>query len=100
MSQRFKGLGIRLLLCLAALACWTGSWEQLRRVQGFSDPSSCWLQTQLFNFWCSCKVVDSESYNLYFLGFWASGSLAVLKSARGSHVVGDFPTSCHDSGAE
>ena len=25
-----------------------------------------------FNFCASYKVVDSESFNLYFLGFWAS----------------------------
>ena len=31
-----------------------------------------WLLTQLFNFWGSYKVVDSESFNFYVLGFWAS----------------------------
>ena len=30
---------------------------------------SYWLLTQLFNFWGSYKVVDSESFNFYFLGF-------------------------------
>ena len=25
-----------------------------------------------FNFWGAYKVVDSESFNFYFLGFWAS----------------------------
>ena len=31
-----------------------------------------WLKTQLFNFWASFQVVYSESFNFYFLGFWAS----------------------------
>ena len=31
-----------------------------------------WLETQLFNFLGSYKVVDSESFNFYSLGFWAS----------------------------
>ena len=31
-----------------------------------------WFKTQLFNFWASYKVVYSESFNFYFLGFWAS----------------------------
>eukprot|EP00439_Symbiodinium_sp_Y106_P068888 s2_g11.t1 len=33
------------------------------------------------------RVVDSESYNLYFLGFWASGSLAVTR-ARNAEFEG------------
>ena len=36
--------------------------------------SAYWLLTQLFNFWGSYKVVDSEGFNFYFLGFWASES--------------------------
>ena len=31
-----------------------------------------WLKTQLFNFWASYTVVYSESFNFYFMGFWAS----------------------------
>ena len=31
-----------------------------------------WLLTQLFSFRGSYKVVDSESFNFYVLGFWAS----------------------------
>ena len=38
------------------------------RVEG----ETYWLYSQLFNFWGSYKVVDSESFNCYFLGFWAS----------------------------
>ena len=38
------------------------------RVQGLTY----WLKTQLFNFWASYKVVYSESFNFYLLGFWAS----------------------------
>ena len=37
-----------------------------------------WLKTPLFNLWASCKVVYSESFNCYFLGFWASKILTVL----------------------
>ena len=33
---------------------------------------SYWPKSQLFNFWASYKVVYSESFNFYFLGFWAS----------------------------
>ena len=33
---------------------------------------SYWLQTKLFNFWGSYKVVDSESFTFYSLGCWAS----------------------------
>ena len=36
------------------------------------DPLAYWLLTQLFNFWGSYKVVDSESFNFYYFGFWAS----------------------------
>ena len=39
---------------------------------GSGTHLTCWLLTQLFNFWGSYKVVDSESFNFYFLGFWAS----------------------------
>ena len=42
----------------------------LARMWRALDPY--WLKTQLFNFWASCKVVYSESFNFYFLGFWAS----------------------------
>ena len=41
-------------------------------------PSSYWLKTQLFNFWASYKVVYSESFNFYFLVFWASRSFGGL----------------------
>ena len=37
----------------------------------FKVPLSDWLKTQLFNFWASYKVVYSESFNFYFLWFWA-----------------------------
>ena len=30
-----------------------------------------WPKPQLFNFWASYKVLYSESFNFYFLGFWA-----------------------------
>ena len=36
------------------------------------QPRKLKLQTQLFNFWGSQEVVDSESFNFYFVGFWAS----------------------------
>ena len=39
---------------------------------GLKQAVSYWLLTQLFNFWGSYKVVESESFNFYFLGFWAS----------------------------
>ena len=45
---------------------------------------SYWLQTQLFNFWGSYKVVDSESFNFYFLGFWASLKDQMILKSRGA----------------
>ena len=39
---------------------------------------SKYLKIQLFNFWASYKVVYSESFNFYSLGFWAS-------KCKGSH---------------
>ena len=42
------------------------------------SPKTYWLKTQLFNFWASCKVVYSESFNFYFLGFWASKKSRLL----------------------
>ena len=47
------------------------------------DLRSClayWLQTQLFNFWASYKVVDSESFNFDFLGIWGSELVALIVS--------------------
>ena len=40
--------------------------------EGLGIPYAYWLKTQLFNFWASYKVVYSESFNFYFLGFWPS----------------------------
>ena len=34
---------------------------------------------KLFSFWGSYKVVDSESFNFYSLGFWASEEFGVLR---------------------
>ena len=48
-----------------------GSWR-VRAKKGLTGPKAYWLKTQLFNFWASYKVVNSESFNFYFLGFWAS----------------------------
>ena len=47
------------------------------------SPLTYWLKTQLFNFWASYKVVYSESFNFYSLGFWASK----LKPKKGSLFV-------------
>ena len=47
-----------------------GSWGLCGlRVQGLYLIG---CKTQLFNFWGSYKVLDSESFNFYSLGFWAS----------------------------
>ena len=48
--------------------------------QARKDLKTYWLQTQLFNFWGSYKVVDSESFNFCFLGFWASENFLKQKS--------------------
>ena len=66
---------------------------QWKRRSTLSQPCRAlayWLQTQLFNFWASYKVVDSESFNFYFLGFGASGlggvcSLGFVKTIVCSH---------------
>ena len=41
-------------------------------IEGVYSLISYWLKIQLFNFWASYKGVRSESFNFYFLWFWAS----------------------------
>ena len=69
----------RLLLLLLLLVASKGGEQQLWQppagdaddhpVAGTLKTLAYWLLTQLFNFWGSYKVVDSESFNFYFLGF-------------------------------
>ena len=37
----------------------------------FTHECTYWFKTQLLNFWASYKVVSSESFNFYSLGFRA-----------------------------
>ena len=62
---------------MAELKVWDHSDEESDEYRGVCRvrtriPLSYWLQTQLFNFWGSYKVVGSESFNFYFPWVWAS----------------------------
>ena len=45
---------------------------------------------QLFNFWGSYKVVDSESFNFCFLGLWASEEKNPSRKGTGSSLQSPF----------
>ena len=78
----FVGLGVRVRVTSRQDPC-----PFPKRVQGthsYKMPPCLWhlavawsdnligCKLNFFDFWGSYKVVDSESFNCYFFGFWAS----------------------------